>query len=885
MAPTALPLESFTTFGDLLKHLRKRAGLTQRELGLAVTYSESYITRLENGSRLPDPAAVKALFIDALCMQREPEASHRLIQLAEWAHGHTLAARANNLPAQLTPLIGRERELADVLKLLDTTRLLTLIGAGGVGKTRLALQAVDTLADPYWDGIWLVELASVTDAALVADTAAGIFGLHTAVAALPTKDVLIEHLRDKHVLLVLDNCEHLIQACAELVSALLRACPRLRVLATSREALNVQGEIAWRVPSMAVNEAVQLFESRALTATPESALKKDDATTIAKICARLDGIPLAIELAASRLRVYSLAMIADRLDDRFKLLTGGARTALPRHQTLRALIDWSYGLLSPDEQRLLRTLSVFAGGWTLEAAESVGAGMDVVILLPQLVDKSLVVVDKRGGQRRYTMLETIRQYAAEKLNELGEVDAAHERMANYLQHLVQIRPWGGPSVEKARMRLAEMDNLRALIAWARTGENATTYLRMVVMLVVDFAWNYWDNATEVLAWLTDALARGLNAPAELRLIAFGRQLGMRHFMGHHLARWATQAEAYVALAESIVGSEPAVRTSDILLWCFLARWDCQDFDLVTSWCERGLEYARSLRWRGIAVAVYPWGLGLAQIKKGNLESAGEHFRRCIAIGLEADEGNAVFLGVSGFTWMNPLIAIRETEAVIAQLRLEQHEETLIRVLQAYTQPLIIERRYAQAGLALNECLTFWRRTGMRWASSLGSAQVLLDLGQVAWLQGDAASAGEWYAQSLDEYSLVGDRERVARLHVYIGLTHLVQGDSERAAADFKIGLDLYCELEQPAGVALALAAHARLAEAHRQMALAATLFGVASVPQELLAVSILWPASPVIYQREIAQARERFAATPWMQHWHDGERMTHEQALSAVRRA
>jgi class 3 adenylate cyclase len=296
----------------------------------------------------------------------------------------------NNLPIQTTSFVGREREIAEVKALLGRTRLLTLTGSGGAGKTRLSLQVAADLLDQYADGVWLAELAPLTDPNLVPQTVAQVLGVREEPGRTITQ-TLVDYLRPKKLLLLLDNCEHLLTACAQLADTLLRACPDLRILASSREGLNIAGETTYRIPSLSLPpvgagqsvpstpeslsqyEAVRLFIERAQSAQPSFTVTNQNAPAVAQLCYRLDGIPLAIELAAARVRALPVEQIAARLDDRFRLLTGGSRTALPRQQTLRALIDWSYDLLSPEEQTLLRRLSVFAGGWTLEAAEAVCA--------------------------------------------------------------------------------------------------------------------------------------------------------------------------------------------------------------------------------------------------------------------------------------------------------------------------------------------------------------------------------------------------------------------------------------------------------------------------------------------------------------------------------
>ena len=339
---------------------------------------------------------------------------------------NTLASFNHNLPAQLTSFIGREKEIDEIKKLIATNRIVTLTGSGGAGKTRLSLQVGMECLNQFSNGVWLAELAPVTDPILVPQTVLSIFNLRED-SHRSLLEVLIEYLRAKTLLLIIDNCEHLIEACAQISVDLLQACPQLKILASSREALGIAGEAAYRVPSLNTPDpadlpaldrleevdSIRLFIERAATAKPGFTLTKDNAPFLAQICYRLDGIPLALELAASRIKVLSPEQIASRLDDRFRLLTGGSRTALPRHQTLHAMIDWSYSLLSEQEKTLFRRLAVFVGGWTLEAAESVcsSVGHDVLDLLARLVDKSLVFIEESTGEIRYHRLETIRQYS------------------------------------------------------------------------------------------------------------------------------------------------------------------------------------------------------------------------------------------------------------------------------------------------------------------------------------------------------------------------------------------------------------------------------------------------------------------------------------------
>ena len=359
---------------------------------------------------------------------------------------HLPNPRRHNLPAELTSFVGRRKELLELPGVLASSRLLSLTGAGGVGKTRLAVRLACGLVNEFPDGVWLVDLAPLSVPDLVAQTIATVLGVREG-PQRSARDALLDTLRDRALLLVLDNCEHLIAACAELVEALLREAPALRILATSREALGVSGEIVYRVPSLSLpealasvpvdalvdSEATQLFIERASAVDPAFAPTPDNSDSIARICRRLDGIPLAIELAAARVVVLSPEQIEARLQDRFRLLTGGARTAVARQRTLEATVDWSYQLLSDVERQLFSRLSVFPAAWTLEAAEHVCGGdgineNDVLDLLSRLVGKSLVVVDSEfAGERRYRFLETVRQYARERLVQAGAADRLRER--------------------------------------------------------------------------------------------------------------------------------------------------------------------------------------------------------------------------------------------------------------------------------------------------------------------------------------------------------------------------------------------------------------------------------------------------------------------------
>ncbi len=338
----------------------------------------------------------------------------------------------NNLPVQLTSFVGRQAEIDSLRARLAGSRLVTLTGAGGVGKTRLAVQVAAALADQFSGGVWYVDLAPITAAEVVPVTVARALGLPDQ-PGRSTMDTLQRFTRDRQLLIVLDNCEHLLDACATVLAALLVSAPRMTVLATSREPVNITGEVTWQVPSLSLaDDAVELFAERARLARPDFAITADNGAAVTEICRRLDGMPLAIELAAARVRALSLTEIVDSLHDRFRLLTGGSRTAVRRQQTLRASVDWSHALLTETERILFRRLSVFNGGFDLHAAQSVCGEVDieryqVLDQLTLLVDKSLVVADEGSGRTRYRLLETVRQYALEKLGESGEADIVRSR--------------------------------------------------------------------------------------------------------------------------------------------------------------------------------------------------------------------------------------------------------------------------------------------------------------------------------------------------------------------------------------------------------------------------------------------------------------------------
>ncbi|OCB23789.1 transcriptional regulator [Mycobacterium intracellulare subsp. yongonense] len=439
------------------------------------------------------------------------------------------AVVAQNLPAQLTSFVGRQGQLGELRDIVTANRLVTLTGAGGAGKTRLAVESAARVAADFSDGVWYVDLAPITIPEVAPVTVARTLGLPDQ-PGRSTMDLLVRFFGDKKILLLLDNCEHLLDACGAMVVELLAACPRLTILATSREPLGLPGELSWRVPSLSLaDEAIELFIDRARRARPEFVVTEENRALLEQICERLDGMPLAIELAAARVRALSLHQIVDSLHDRFRLLTGGARTAVRRQQTLRASVDWSHALLTEPEQVLFRRLAAFAGGFDLDAAQAVGADSDVESyqLLDQLsllVDKSLVVADDTADGMRYRLLETVRQYAQEKLGESGEADEVRTRHRDYYTaRAIELESHGLSGLEALlNWAQSEIDNLRAAYSWSL--EKSEPEIALELVSAVQQVWIRCGRFREGLAGfdalLTDETRSHVTPAAWVRGVAY-----------------------------------------------------------------------------------------------------------------------------------------------------------------------------------------------------------------------------------------------------------------------------------------------------------------------------------------------------------------------------
>lgn len=594
----------------------------------------------------------------------------------------SMVSSTSNLPQQLTSFVGRERELAEVARLLQTTRLLTLTGAGGCGKTRLSLEVAARLAERYPDGTWAVELASLSDPDLVPHAVAA--ALHVREEqdrSLP--DTLSRQLHSSRLLLILDNCEHLTRACAALAYSLLRSCPHLTILATSRHALNVGGELLWRVPSLETPqpadaasaesvlayESVQLFLERARLKRPGFTVTHENSHSIAQLCHRLDGIPLAIELAAARVKVLSVEQIAERLDQSSRILASSGDGLSPRQQTLTALIDWSYNLLPDDEQALLRSLSIFAGGFQLEAVRAICMPADLdeyeaIDLLSQLADKSLIIVEEGGHETRYRMLETIRQYMWEKLSASGEErDLAARHLDWHLQLVERIEPQlKGEAQGRWLERLeTEHDNIRVALRHARESD-LEKGLRMASAL-----WRFWflrGHMSEARRWLRSALERATDVSASTRAKAFRAEASLAYYQGDYSHSAACQREA-LALGRQTGNSEivaDALNMLGLVAYCegdyeaaqehyeeslaikrevaddwgigtvlgnlgYVA-WKKSEYDRARSLYEQNMQIKRELgdKW-GVAFMLY--SLGLVARSQGNKDEARSLFTQSL----------------------------------------------------------------------------------------------------------------------------------------------------------------------------------------------------------------------------------------------------------------
>ena len=572
----------------------------------------------------------------------------------------------DNLPLELSSFVGREWEIARIEELLTGNKLLTLTGPGGSGKTRLAVQAARGLVERFESGAWLVELASLADPDLVPQAVASVLGVRE-VPGRSLEELLVEHLGAREVLLLLDNCEHLLVRCAALVAALLRACPNLKVLVTSRETLGMACEVALPVPSLSLPgageegspesllryDAIKLYHERAGSAVPDFKLTPRNAPEVIRLCERLDGMPLAIELAATRVRMLSPRQILERLDDRFRLLSTGDRMAEPRQRSLRAAIDWSYELLSEEEKALLRGLSVFAGDFSLEAAEAVclGEGIargEVLDLVGRLVGKSLVVAEERGegGEVRYRLQETIQQYAAEKLKDAGEEEAVRDRHAGFFLELAEEAELAGPEQDVWLGRLdAERHDLWEAVGWLGKVGDAQRALKFVAALG-RFLWleKRFDQGHAMISGVLDM--PGAKARTKARADALSQLAEMVGRRFDYPAETQRLHEESLSIRREI-GDERG--TAEALRHLGLIRVETEEWDEARTLLEESLKIERTLgedHDGGHGFATAQWFLAWLEHFRG--KNATARLRLEEAIGIFDRLGDAFYAGTCLF---------------------------------------------------------------------------------------------------------------------------------------------------------------------------------------------------------------------------------------------
>ncbi len=726
------------------------------------------------------------------------EPSAETIALYRWIKQEPAGRRAaeallTNLPIPLSSFIGREQETAEVKGLLvgeaetsaltrptasqePVARLVTLTGPGGSGKTRLAVQAATDLLDVFPDGVWWVELAALNDGAHVPQAVAKALGARESPDE-PTVALLITLLRGRRLLLVLDNCEHLVTACATLADALLSQCPRLSIMATSRQALGLIGERAYPVPTLPVPrfarwalvesvlnfEGVRLFVERARAVNPRFTLTQDNAAAVTQICARLDGIPLAIELAAMWLKTLTVAELAARLDDRFDLLTLGSRVAPPRHQTLRGVLDWSHDLLSESERTLFHRLSVFNGGWTLAAAQHVAGdntaggapALDTLALLHQLVDKSLVVAQPSLGDTRYGMLETICDYARTQLRAMGEVDAIRARHLVWFVRLAEEAEVELRGAEQGRWLETldrELDNLRAALEWA-TAADVQGGLWLAGLLA--WYWNLRGHWHEGPAWVERLLALpGATAPTPARARALVAAANLAYWGSNDYAAARVRLEEAVAIYRATAQVDRWALANALAL-LGMALLDLDEPAAAQSALEESLALGESLGEAGKWVCAWAWmGLGDLSAEQMPKRARLEH-----SVALFRELGDRAQLPVA-----------------------------LVRLAWSY----LADKEYAAAEGYARESYALTEEVG----DVMGAAWMLQLGGDLALAQTDHATARERYAAALERFRTLGSRNGIVMALYGLGEVDRSQGRPEAARRLWQEALALYEEMGQ-----------------------------------------------------------------------------------------
>lgn len=769
----------------------------------------------------------------------------------------------NNLPAALTSFIGRDAELTEIRRLMGTARLLTVVGPGGMGKTRLTLQAAKEALNGFKDGVWFIELAPITDMALLLYTVVSVLGVHEEQSRSLT-DTLASWLKDKELLLILDNCEHLLDAAAQFADKILRSCPNVRLLASSREALDIDGELVYRMPALEIPgqadikvgqltnyTSARLFVERAAFAESTFKVGEKESPLIAQICRQLDGIPLAIELAAARLRTLSLEEIASGLNDRFGLLTKGNRAAMPRHQTLRALIDWSYDMLAEEEKSLLRRLAVFSGGWTLEAAEQVcveegGGGVEsarVVDLLQRLANKSLLNFDERANDSRYFMLETIRQYALEKLIEAGEEGGARDR---HLNHYLNFAEATEPILVSARRgewvrRLEiEHDNLRAALERA-CNQDAERAHRMAGAL--GWFWYFADHLNEGHAWCLRVLALDENGvPKQFRAKAMNSAGMVSGNLGHH-------EESRSWLEKSI------------------ALWNSMD--------EQRL-FSETLFWLSYALVQ----LGEDEKVCALFEEHENLLRRC---------SDPLILGWSLTYWGRALETARGDFTTAKSL----HDES-VKIGRAHQDVNILGTAYMnlgywaakqgdyEAGFRYHAESSKWHKTdGARLRIAISSH----NMADMLSMQGKYYEAQTLYEESLALSRALGDQAFISWTAYRLGYLAVHLKQFERALELLTESLKLYRMQKEQELITSPLAGCAELHRAQGDFTRAARLLGFIAAHPQSSSRDFLLAIDAVEYKHTLSALRDQLPDSDFKSAWETGQTLTLtkviEQALAA----
>ncbi len=844
-----------------------------------------------SGARAPDGVTLRDLGEHRLKDLARPEHLFQAVIPGlpdEFPPLKSLDLHTTNLPSlELTSFVGREREMAEVKHLVTRSRLVTLMGSGGAGKTRLALQVAADLSDQFAKGVWLVELAPIDDPEMVVQTVATAFGVRE-MTGRPLLQAIVDYLRSRDLLVVLDNCEHLVHAAARLATALLRGCPKVRIVATTREALGAPGEVVYRVPSiscpdprsivsaeqLASYDATRLFVERAVLNDPRFAATAVTAPIVARICQRLDGIPLAIELAAARVKVLPVDQIARRLDDRFRLLTGGARTGLPHHQTLRATVEWSYGLLADEERLLLRRLSVFAGAFSLEPAENVCGGEGiaseaVLDLLARLVDKSLVFTEARDGDVRYRLLETIREYSRERLKESGEAEAVFSR--HLLWHLTlaeraepELR---GPNQASWLDRLElDYDDFRAALAWARHRDDRVEAWTRLACALQRF-WSLRGYLREGREWLEQAASFESAAPALRAKTAYGAGVLAFH-QGDYASAEAlsTQGLTMYRDRQDTFGIALSI---DTLGRVAQSRGDYQRAAVLL---EEGLAVARQSghQW---AVARILNTLGITARSQRDYRRAKLLLEESLALWRELGDkaGLAFSLGSLGVVarFQGDYGRARLLHEESLALRRELGDRLALAIsLGSLGTVLLDQGDDEQARPLFEESLALCRELG----DKLNAAAALGNLGLVAYHQKDYETAIGRLHEGLALWRELGNKPAIAASSSVLGLVALAEGDSARAATFYKDGLRLSASLRDSLGIAKCLTGLARVATACGRFEVAARFFGASEALREAVATPL--PTSDrAAYEEAIAAVRAAMPHDVFATAWGRGRAM------------